>query len=285
MGSKVNPIIKDYRWLSRAKSILSPEPKCLDFIHRTAQSVVSDKIKLSDYQIKKLNLARRGALGHYFEILIGTLFSISPEIESTYKNIVVRDGKTTLGEFDLLYKKGGYWYHLELAIKYYLGTSDQTLSFNWHGPRMRDTLGRKWARINDHQLKLPQLNAASEVLYSLSINHLESEALMLGRLFHPFTDWISGLLVTPSNVSCCHANGWWMFASEVSSFSKSGNFRCLPLLKHEWMANAEVHSLPSKINFNNIRHPEMVAVFKQGKKNKFYELQRGFVVPDTWGPK
>lgn len=281
----MTPIINDYRWLSQAKSILSPEPKCLNFIRRSAQSIVSDEIKLSAIQIEKLILARRDTLGRYFEILVGTLFSISPEIECTHKNLVVRDGKTTLGEFDLLYKKGGHWYHLELAIKFYLGTSDQTSGFNWYGPALRDTLGRKWARINDHQLKLSKSNAASEVLRNLLINNVKSEALMLGRLFYPFTNWISKSLISPSNVSRYHANGWWMHSSDVCSFFKSNDFHCLSLMKYDWMANAEMHSPPSKYNFKDIKHPEMVAIFKQGKQSKFYEIQRGFIVPDDWGPK
>jgi hypothetical protein len=277
-------IINDYRWLSKAKSILSPEPKCLSFIHRSARSIVSNKIKLTSIELEKLTVARRGALGSYFEMLIGTLFSISPEIESTYTNVVVRDGKTTAGEFDLLFKKSGHWHHLELTIKFYIGTSDKTSGFNWHGPAMRDSLGRKCSRINEHQLKLSKLPAASETLRNFSINSIESEALMLGRLFYPFTDWVSNSLVFPSNVSRSHTNGWWMYASNLCSLSKTTQLCYLPLMKYDWMAETEMQSPPSKIKFKGIRHPQMVAVFKQGEQNKFYEIQRGFIVPNDWGP-
>jgi hypothetical protein len=268
-----------------AKSILSPSPKCLNFIHRTARSLVSNEIKLSTIQIEELTLARRGPLGHYFEMLIGTLFCISPEIESTHKNVVVRDGKITLGEFDLLYKKRGHWYHLEMAIKFYLGTSDKTSSFNWYGPGLRDNLGRKCALMNNHQLKLTKYDSANDVLRSLSINSVESEGLLLGSLFHPFVDWRSKLKITPSNVSRNHANGWWMFSSDFFSLAKTSHIHYLPLMKCDWITSAEIQTPPSKSNPRDIKHPKMVAVYKQGKQNQFYEVQRGFIVPKGWGPK
>ncbi len=283
--SIITSIINDYRWLSKAESILSPEPYCLNFIHRTAISIITNKVKLSAIQIEKLELARRCALGRYFEILISTLFYISHEIELTYTNVTVRKEKTTTGEFDLLYKKDGYWYHLELAIKFYLGRMDQTSEFNWHGPAMRDTLGRKRAQMNNQQLKLPKTNAGIEVLKNLSINSLKSEALMLGRLFYPYADWVSNLLVAPSNTSINHANGWCMYETAVCSLSEGNHFFYLPLMKYDWMAKTKIHSLPSKPNFNDIKEPKMVAVYKRGEKNKIFEIQRGFIVPNNWGKK
>jgi len=235
--------------------------------------------------IEELAFARKGTLGRYFEMLVGTLFSISPEIECTYKNVIVRDGKKTVGEFDLLYKKDGHWHHLELAIKFYLGTSDQTSDFNWYGPALRDTLGRKLARINDHQLKLHQSDAASIVLQKLSINDLNSESLMLGRLFYPFKDWILKSLISSLNISRYHSNGWWMSSSEVITLSKTSHILYLPLMKHDWIGKAEMLSPQLRLNFKDIKHPKMVAVFEQRDQNKFYETQRGFIVPDDWGPK
>jgi hypothetical protein len=235
--------------------------------------------------MEKLALSRKGTLGHYFEMLVSTLFSISPEIETTHKNVVVRDGKTTVGEFDLLYKQSGNWNHLELAIKFYLGTSDQTSGFNWYGPALRDTLGRKLARMTDYQLKLPKASSSIDVLRDLSINSIESEALMLGRLFYPYTNWISKSLAYPSNVSHYHDNGWWMHASDVYSFTKTNNFLFLPLMKYDWMAGTRTHLPLSKSNFKDINHPQMVAVFKQAEQKKFHEIQRGFIVPDDWGSK
>jgi len=139
--------------------------------------------------------------------------------------------------------------------------------------------------MTDYQLKLPKASSSIDVLRDLSINSIESEALMLGRLFYPYTNWISKSLAYPSNVSHYHDNGWWMHASDVYSFTKTNNFLFLPLMKYDWMAGARTHLPLSKSNFKDINHPQMVAVFKQAGQNKFHEIQRGFIVPDDWGSK
>ncbi len=115
--------------------------------------------------------------------------------------MVVTEGKTTRGEFDLLYKKGGNWHHLELAVKFYLGVSDRTSAFNWHGPALRDNLGLKCARMSNHQLTLPKTDAGKNVLHDLSIGVVESEALILGRLFHSFSDWQASSFEITKNIS------------------------------------------------------------------------------------
>ena len=239
---------------------------------------------MSGIQIEKLTLARRGALGRYFEIMIETLFSISQEIESIHSNVVVRDKKTTIGEFDLLYKKSGQWYHLELAIKFYLGISNQTLGFNWHGPALRDTLSRKYSRMINHQLKLTKYDAANKVLRDLSINSVESAAVMLGWLFYPFKDWISKSLSPPKNISINHATGWWIRASEVNIFNRVRGQHWFPLKKRDWITTVDMRYPPAKTNFKGIKQPEMIAVCLQEKQNRFYEVQRAFIVPDHWGP-
>lgn len=236
-------------------------------------------------QIERLSSIRQGPLGRYFEFLIGALFTLSPEIEASHSNLVVRDGKATQGEFDLLYKKGGNWHHLEMAVKFYLGVLDRASGFNWHGPALRDSLGRKWTRMSEHQLSLPKTDAGRSVLQDLSIHNVESEALILGRLFHPLTDWQSNSLEIPPYVSTDHANGWWMHVRDVISFAHSNVYCWVPLIKHEWLAKKVIHTAPSRPNFKDINHPQMYAVFKQVEQNQYCEINRGFVVPNHWRPK
>ena len=285
LTSDLAATLNNYRWLSTAESILSPEPKCLEFIHRTAHAVASREIKLPEDKIEKLSSIRNGPLGRYFELLIGILFTLSPEIEASHSNVVVREGKTTRGEFDLLYKKGGNWYHLEMAVKFYLGVSDRTSAFNWHGPALRDNLGHKWERMSGHQLTLPKTDSGKNVLHGLSIGVVESEALILGRLFHSFSDWQANSFKTTQNISKNHANGWWIHARDAATFANTHPKHWLPLMKHQWLAQQKMHERLSKPNFKDLKHPQMYAIFEQIQQNQFQEIHRGFVVPDCWGPK
>lgn len=275
-------ITDDFRWLSAASALLSDKPDCLDLIHSVSGAIAGGDVCLAENDISRLISKRMGRLGHYFEALVQTVFSLSPEIDEWHANVQIFDGKLTKGEFDLLYKRGDFWGHLELAIKFYIGVGDLRDANNWHGPALRDNLGRKCRRLNEHQLRMPSTVAGREVLSGLGISEIKSEALVLGRLFHPRDNWNSAASASPPGISEDHPRGWWSFAANTP-IGKGEHW--YELSKPEWMAgrNQLSDGIPKTPDFVANVRPKMYAVCRK-QNESFVEISRGFVVPDTWGP-
>ncbi len=225
-------------------------------------------------------------MGRYFEALIETVFLSRSDIEALHTNVPVRDGKTTKGEFDLLYKQDGKWRHLEMTIKFYLGVGNRSDAFNWHGPALRDNLGRKLDRMVRHQLTLPDTVAGRATLQALNINSIESEPLVLGRLFHPYADWQQQKPQTPKMIAPDHTSGWWLYAEDMDNLSFGPDIYWQALRKADWLApasslNSQRHPQP---DFFNISQPMQFAALDASDDGTFHELSRGFVVPVGWGP-
>ena len=81
-------------------------------------------------------------LGHRFETCVSAWFQYHPEWDIKAANHVVQLGKRTAGEIDLLVERAGEILHLELAVKFYLGTSGSAQGT------------RGWAWILSHRLNL-----------------------------------------------------------------------------------------------------------------------------------
>jgi len=262
--------------------LLHAPPNCLDILQSVAREIVSGELQLSERDQSSLFSKRASRLGHYFEALVQTLFSLSPEIEEWHPNLQVFEGKSTTGEFDLLYKRQGHWWHLELAIKYYIGFDDLTDADNWHGPALRDNLGRKLRRLKHHQLVLPQTSAGQLALSHLGIADITSEALVFGQLFHPLANWEQALFVKPHEIVANHPIGWWSFAQNTPAFDDR---IWIELPKSDWLSGATGKrvTFEGAPDFSAIERPKMYAVCRDAD-GEIVETSRGFVVPNTWGP-
>jgi len=260
-------------------------PNCLGLIQDTSFRISKGTISVSNEQIGKLVDSRPGPLGRYFEALIETVFLSCPEIESLHTNIPVRDGQTTKGEFDLLYKYDGAWRHLEMAIKFYLGAGDPLNAFDWHGPAQRDTLGRKLQRMSHHQLTLPDTDAGRATLQSLHIDHVKGESLVLGRLFYPYAFWQQQKTQAPQGIAPDHAKGWWVRSEDMPVLSLNSGIYWQALTKPDWLAPASGMNSQKKpqSDFFNVTHPTQFAVLSRSGTGVFQEISRGFVVPAEWG--
>ncbi len=276
----VPPLLEDFRWLSTAPNLLISKCDGLESIHRTAQTLVDGALLLSGEQTERLMAHRTGQLGRYVEILVYTVLSLADDIEDLKANIQVFDGTATRGEFDLLYKRGGNWWHMELAVKFYLGVGNCADPFNWHGPARRDTLGRKLARMNDHQLLLAQTTTGRLTLKQFGIAEVTSQALVFGRLFHPHFVWKAGSFCVPALIAANHPKGWW---SEARAMPSNGRVQWRELVKSDWLAAA------SRDGPGPCRNPEFCKLTRPTQYSAFAETvgqgqerHRVFVVPDGW---
>ncbi len=101
-------------------------------------------------------------LGLYYERLWQFALLNAPGVELLAANLPVRQAGHTLGELDLLLRDAEGVFHLELAVKFYLGLAgDGQAHDRWLGPDSQDRLDLKIAHLCQRQLPLG--NAAPTV--------------------------------------------------------------------------------------------------------------------------
>ncbi|PLW82575.1 hypothetical protein CWI75_08280 [Kineobactrum sediminis] len=140
------------------------------------------------------NPARR--LGLYYEQLWHFFLTQDPDLELIAHNLPVRTRNSTVGEFDCLYycHQRERYFHLELAVKFYLGHRTHTTTETdsqwreWLGANTVDRLERKLDRLLKHQIRLGQHPLAREILADLGIENPGREIALRGALFQPAAD-------------------------------------------------------------------------------------------------
>ena len=130
--------------------------------------------------IKYLTTRPTRRLGIYAERLMAFFFEKSPWINLiTHSFQLIREGET-IGEIDFIIEWKGELYHLELAVKYYLGVDDLNKFQNWIGPSGNDSLGLKLDKVMNQQLPLANEKEISELINGRQIT---SYLLLKGKFF------------------------------------------------------------------------------------------------------
>jgi hypothetical protein len=271
--------IEDFKWCIKSPALMQFEddqcwPKDAWFKKWTLAPLTTPK--LTEYK-----------LGLRFEAIVAHWIDIEPSLNLLAKNLVVHDGKRTIGEFDLIVENDGTVEHWELAVKFYLGTGDVSNPDNWHGPDPSDTLALKINRMTSHQLRLSQHPAGRQLLEQKGWNVQRARSLVKGRLFHPYQTFCLQQFPIPLNVNPGHAKGWWLTDAQfaLQPELKRGNFVILE--RSNWLA-----PLSSAENAPIMDHHQMVS-FLSGIETKGTlpvaqlngdgaELSRGFVAFPQW---
>jgi hypothetical protein len=146
---------------------------------------------------------RATRLGIYFEQLLSFYFSHYPRFALLAKNLQANSEKRTIGEYDFIVwdKQDQQHYHIEVAIKFYIGAPNEmmpvalnipknTPKYNWHcwiGPNKKDSLGIKLNHLLHHQLCLSQTDAGKAALETIGLtaDQLKPKLLLTGRLYLP----------------------------------------------------------------------------------------------------
>ncbi len=128
---------------------------------------------ISRQVLATLAAQRKAPIGRYFEALLAALLGHHPSVLSLRKNLIVYAGKRSVGEADFLIETADETLHLEVALKFYLGTGDRRQSSLWFGPMARDRLDLKLEKFQS-QLALFATPEGRELLSSL---HLPPPAL------------------------------------------------------------------------------------------------------------
>jgi len=235
------------------------------------------------------NPARR--LGLYFESLWHFFLRENPETELIASNLPVHDAGRTLGEFDVIYfcHRRGAHFHLELAVKYYLGVREplpgMTAAPAWVGPDARDRLDIKLPHMLERQSALARHPAARTVLKELGIAQPASEVVLRGYLFQP----AGQALPLPHGHNPHSTSGHWTALSGLDRCTAGDGVRYLPLQRLRWLAPALLTAADRPLEAAALtRHlaerfaagarPVLVAALNEAGE----ETSRFFVVPDAW---
>jgi hypothetical protein len=218
-------------WLASAPLIYSSNP--------SASLVSVNRPKTSYFGTPLKQLHR---LGIHFEELYRIYLENTPEVTDIYDHIQINETGKTLGEADFLLSQNGELTHLEIAIKFYLKTTDTGSLFDYHGPSLSDTLGRKVTHLVDHQLELFNQPAAIDKLQSLGLalsldTPINKLGLIYGWLFYHISELNSPHHQTLSPNA---QRGAWCETSEFESFISTLPQSCRYLVPHrsEWLVPA-----------------------------------------------
>jgi hypothetical protein len=236
--------------------------------------------------------ARR--LGLYFERLWHFFLEQDPETDLITHNLAVRDHGRTLGEFDIIYwcRQRQRHYHLELAVKFYLGqrlhtsVEPQSQWQEWLGPNTRDRLDLKLKHLLQRQIRLGEQPAARDRLAKLGVHDPVQEIAIKGYLFQPSHD----ALPAPFGYnSQCPLQRWYPLAALPESLGQVRSEYYLPQDKVRWLSPVQVQEEDELFSRSELveqlqslltaspRARLVAAVDATGR-----EHSRFFVTPNNW---
>ncbi|WP_339673166.1 DUF1853 family protein [Dasania marina] len=305
--------VRDLAWVCLSPPLLNALPGSKAGIIAGLQndSAVLSWLSAQDQQPQQLNqhlsLLKSPRLGIYYEALCAYIWQHYPGRQLRCKNLQVSDNGKTFGEYDLIGQSATGLYHIEVAVKFYLGLSEKDNEANshwqqWLGPNCNDRLDKKLHRLRDHQLPLSRTTQGIAALQQQGIpaQQLHSRLQLQGYLFYP----AHSALATPVHSHSQHLRGLWYYQRDfIKLLKQQANSHWLELDKPLWLSPAvlyQEHS-PAPLNseamaqsindyFTNTINPQhksqkqrpLLLAQMQQQPQRWQEQQRCFVVPDYW---
>jgi hypothetical protein len=223
-----------------------------------------------------LERAKSKRLGHRFEALIAYWITISPNYKLLAKNIQVIVHGHTYGEVDFIIqeKRTLKVIHLEVAVKFYLGSPPYKDSFRWFGTNTQDQLGRKVDHLTFKQTQLCKIHSTYFKQQGIHID--ERQCFLKGRLFYPI-----GSDIPPHGVTSNHLRGRWM---QSRSESVTGLF--YPIDKIDWLAEINHDDLKQteiQKYIGKFEKPQCLTELKKDSSRSYKEINRIFYLPKEFG--
>lgn len=222
--------------------------------------------------IGHLDKLKSNRLGLRFESFIAYWISISPNYELIAQNIQIiealKKGSHTHGELDFIIRdvRTNKTIHLEVAVKFYLGTEPYNNPFRWFGTNINDQLGKKVEHLKQHQTQLSEKFSTylKERCYTIDTK----QCFLKGRLFYPQRTDTSSQGVTEN-----HLRGQW-----TQSPHATNNGLLYLLDKSDWLA---------ELNENDLCKQNLETRFPKNEKalcyarvtQGFEEVERIFYLP------
>lgn len=221
--------------------------------------------------IKHLDQLKSKRLGMRFEGLVAYWLLISPNYQLISKNIQLIENGITYGEIDFIIKdlNSQKNIHLEVAMKFYLGSPPYKNPYRWFGTNTEDQLGKKLDHLKNHQTQLSKIYK-----HKLTEEIDEQHCLIKGRLFYP-----SEVLSCPKGVTSNHLRGSWVYTQDVDIDS------LLTIGKEDWLAELEHADICRLKNNPKVLLTDRAQCFVDTQKNnsgKYQELNRVFCLPSDF---
>jgi hypothetical protein len=269
-------LAEQLKWLAESPDLI----KCPD-LALPAGLFTASKPTLESTDIS----ARR--LGLQFEQLVKLSLRLNSEVTDLKSNIPIRDGKITVGEADLLFRHRSVWWHLELALKFYLREMQTEGLGGYYGPNRRDRFDLKWQHMLKHQCTIFSHPAAQSIRDELGIERLNRAVLIKGWVFQHPND---PRKAEPDPIDPMHAGGWWVRQCELEAWlsSQLTSARYLVVQKPYWLypvARVKSRALSKRQLIDQLAKPhsavQVWVVLGEGYSRQL--VSRGYVVPDNWG--
>lgn len=220
-------------------------------------------------------------LGRYFEDLLEYGLKQQADLELLLSHVQIYQDKQTVGEYDFIYRQNQKVFHLEAAVKFYLGRHDKgtlTDAQNWYGAKGQDRLILKVNKLWQKQLKQSQTDIGRKTLQDHGINcdHIGVRNFVKGCLFYPYNDYQLGNFVFPEMIDSEHLKGWWMYKVQFFEVFSSKTTMFYPLQKLDWLGGGQIQytHLEMKEMIDALSQPMQIIVCRQG-----LQPSRGFILP------
>lgn len=214
-------------------------------------------------------------LGVYAEALLAFWCQQAPHIDQVAANLPLRVAGRTVGEFDFLLRINGQPCHLEAASKFYLQLAEPPYALV--GPGLRDAWWLKYRKLAQ-QLVLSRHPAA---VLPAGFEDVPAYSVLTGWLFFP--DPPAPLHPALSETAC---RGWWRRLSDPWPTRRGSRWQVLPRL--QWLSPVRCASRHTqeegtmRASLAGSDTPWLLAELQPGEDGDWYEVARGFVVPDYW---
>ncbi|HIO92120.1 MAG TPA: DUF1853 family protein [Leucothrix mucor] len=220
--------------------------------------------------VKHLDNLKTKRLGLRFEALLAFWLEISPNYEVILQNKQLITTEKTLGEIDFIIKdlRSAHLIHLEVAVKFYLGTDDLNDPYRWFGTTVTDQLGKKVAHLRQHQT---QLSSKYPEHFPYVVD--ECQCILKGRLFYP-----EGKNTMPEGIANNHLTGRWLRNQSTSSNTQ---IKVIPIDKKDWLATLSQEQLHEHTILSHYPSIDMPQCYLHLDKHK-EKLERVFILPESF---
>ncbi|WP_256737501.1 DUF1853 family protein [Pseudomonas sp. dw_358] len=285
------PLLQDAPWPQRHPLAGSHWARAPERLEQWLRELDHDGQPLLDWLAR--SSTRR--LGVYYERLWQFALTQAPGIELVAANLAIRGEGRTLGELDIVLRDDSGTYHLELAIKLYLGPADSVEEpprgadpFTWLGPGCHDRLGRKLTHLSEHQLPMASREQAQMALRALGVDGVDSRLWLAGYLFYPWGRHVE----SPRGGHGEHLRGLWVHRQDWPTLRQQagpGVWQLLP--RPSWLAPArvEVNDVWSEgdlrlwlAELDPQARAQLLVRLVPGVDGDWHEAQRVFLVSDLW---